>query len=82
MQYVCNLIRSECRDLTFGDTEMFLDTKEGANVGGGYFSHKESSIWFNNPDGTSVNFYGNQARELRAAAPLKHISRNDNNGEW
>jgi hypothetical protein len=76
-----NLKRSECRDLTFGDTEAFIEDENGTDIGGGYFSARDNSIWLNIND-NDLNFYDKEALQLRQAIPLKSVSRNDNEGEW
>lgn len=80
-QIVRTLKRFECRDLTFGDAEVFLEDNNKNQIGGGYFDRGEGSLWFNY-NGTSYSFLNSEAYELRYLIPVGGISRNDNNGEW
>jgi hypothetical protein len=75
------IVRGECRDLTFGDTEIFLTFEDGTDVGGGYFSRSAKELWLTAND-QHHHFIGNDADMLRKLIPLKSISRNDNEGVW
>lgn len=80
IKYACNLKRFECRDLTFGDTEVFLEDASGNEVGGGYFG-TDASLWFT-VDNTVHGFTGQDAYTIRKSIPVGKISRNDNGGIW
>lgn len=76
-----NVKRSECRDLTFGDAEVFFDTPDGTEIGGGYFGRGAASVWFSF-NGMTASYNDDEARTIRSAIGTKAISRNDNEGKW
>lgn len=76
-----NVKRHECRDLTFGDAELFFDTPDGTQIGGGYRSRGNLSVWFK-VNGMDLNYTNTTAQEICSAIPLGIVSRNDNEGEW
>lgn len=76
-----NARRNECRDLTFGDTEMYFDIPDGTEIGGGYRSRGKIDIWFN-VNGMNLTYEGDEAMEICNAIPLNRVARNDNEGIW
>lgn len=67
--------RSELRDHAFGDSEIFW-SKDGKEVGGGYFGGKEASVWIDD----QASFDGEEARTLRECGTLTNVERNDETG--
>lgn len=71
--------RRELRDHAFGDTEVTW-TKDGHDVGGGYFG-RESNVWIKADDGQNiVGFEGMEALQLRDCGKEVTIFRNDETG--
>lgn len=75
------LKRFECRDLSFGDTEVYVEDANGNEIGSGYFSGKDSSISFTIGD-KNYSFEGQLADSVRREIPIAGVSRNDNGGNW
>lgn len=78
---VSSFKRYECRDLTFGDTEVYIEDANNNEVGSGYFGGKHADMTIT-IDSHDYKFTGSEAYRLREAIRVAKISRNDNNGEW
>lgn len=75
-----NVKRFECRDLTFSDAELFYETPDGNQIGGGYIG-RGSTTWFE-INGITYNYKDDDAHAIRSRIPVATITRNDNEGVW